>query len=48
MLMLAKWRQAEIRAEVEHDWSGRQAAALVPTVRARVVAAARALVHGWE
>ena len=33
ILMLAKWRQAEIRAEVDHDWSGRQAAALVPTVR---------------
>ena len=33
ILMLAKWRQAEIRAEVDHDWSGQQAAALVPTVR---------------
>jgi len=47
MLMLAEWRKAQLRAKVEHDWSGRQATALVPTVRARVVAAARALVHGW-
>ena len=47
MLMLAEWRQAQRRAKVDHDWSGRPAAALVPTVRARVVAAARALVHGW-
>ena len=33
ILMLAKSRQAEIRAALDHDWSGRQAAALVPTVR---------------
>ena len=47
MLMLAEARQADFRAEVEQYRSGRQQAALVPTVSELVVAAARVLGHAW-
>jgi hypothetical protein len=46
--LLTKMRQAELRAEGEHDRSGRQAAALAPTVRDLVVAAARVFGHIWD
>ena len=43
--LLTKMRQAELRAEVEHERSAQQKAALVPTISALVVAAARVLGH---
>jgi len=45
--MVAKARQAEFQAEVEHYRSGQQHAALVPTVSDLVAAAARVPGRVW-
>ena len=46
--LLTKMRQAELRAEVEHERSAQQKAALVPTISEHMVAAARVLGHVWR
>jgi len=45
--LLATMRQAELQAEVKHYRSGRQDAALSPTVSALLIAGAERVAHTW-